>query len=221
LHPQVKPGPYVLLSVSDTGCGMSEEVKAHVFEPFFTTKGPGKGTGLGLATVFAIVTQWQGHCEVETAVGRGSSFNIYLPAVEGCQLSGDSAHDGKIPPRGSETIMLVEDEDGVRGITRMILQGLNYTVLEARSGEEAIRLCETHTDPIHLLITDVVMPKMGGRQVAEHVSAARQGIKTMFISGYTDDAIIRHGIEQSKVAFLKKPFTHLSLANKVREVLDY
>ncbi len=220
LHPHVKPGRYVVLSVSDTGCGMSEEVKAHIFEPFFTTKGPGKGTGLGLATVYGIVTQWGGHCEVETEVDRGSSFNIYFPALEGPQLSSDSSHDGKTPPRGRETIMLVEDEDRVRAITSKMLQGLNYTVLEARSGEEAIRLCQSHTDPIHLLITDVVMPKMCGQQVAEHVAACRQGIKTMFISGYTDDAIMRHGIEKSKVAFLQKPFTHLSLANKVREVLD-
>jgi PAS domain S-box-containing protein len=220
MHPHVKPGRYVVLSVSDTGFGMSEEVKTHIFEPFFTTKGPGKGTGLGLATVYGIVTQWGGHCEVETEVGRGASFNIYLPAVEGPQPTGESAHEGKTLPRGRETIMLVEDEDRVRAITSRILQGLNYTVLEARSGEEAIRLCETHTDPIHLLITDVVMPEMGGQQVAEHVAACRQGIKTMFISGYTDDAIMRHGIEKSKVAFLQKPFTHLSLANKVREVLD-
>jgi two-component system cell cycle sensor histidine kinase/response regulator CckA len=220
LHPHVKAGRYVMLSVSDTGCGMSEEVKARVFEPFFTTKGPGKGTGLGLATVYGIVTQCGGHCEVDTEPGRGSSFNIYLPAVNGPQTSGDSFHDGTDLPRGKETVMLVEDEDEVRNITRLILQALHYTVLEARSGQEAIRLCESHPGPIDLLVTDVVMPEMGGPQVSELVSARRQSIKTLFLSGYTDDAIVHHGILHSKVAFLQKPFTHVSLANKVREVLD-
>ncbi len=221
LHPHVRPGRYVRLSIRDTGSGMSEEVKAHIFEPFFTTKGPGKGTGLGLATVYGIVTQCGGHCEVHTELGRGSEFNVYFPAVDGQPLSSDSFHDGNPLPRGKETVLLVEDEEQVRAITKLMLQALDYTVLEARSGVEAIRLCELHAKPIELLITDVVMPEMGGQQVAERVRARRQGIKALFLSGYADDAIVRHGILKSEVTFLQKPFTHAGLANKVREVLDH
>jgi two-component system, cell cycle sensor histidine kinase and response regulator CckA len=220
-HSDIKPGRYVSLSVTDTGSGMSEQVKARIFEPFFTTKGPGNGTGLGLATVYGIVTQNGGHCEVETELGRGSSFRIYFPSVVDQYPGNGSNHDCKSPPHGKETILLVEDEDEVRAITKRILQSLEYTVLEARCAEQAIRACETHVNPIHLLITDVVMPEMCGQQVAKHVAARRKGIKTLFLSGYTDDAIMRHGISKSEVAFLQKPFTKQSLAKKVREVLGY
>ncbi len=219
-HPEVKPGRYVMLAVSDTGLGMSQETKAHIFEPFFTTKGPGKGTGLGLATAYGIVTQIGGHFEVHTAVGQGTSFNIYLPSVNDSVPSGKSHHGTKIVPHGKETILLVEDEDAVRKITKLTLQSLDYTVLEAENGDEALRICERHVEPIHLLMTDVVMPGMGGRQVAERLSACRRGIKVLFLSGYTDDAVVRHGIMKAEVAFLQKPFTPIGLATKVREVLD-
>jgi two-component system cell cycle sensor histidine kinase/response regulator CckA len=220
MHPEVKAGRYVMMAVSDTGFGMSDDTKARIFEPFFTTKGLGKGTGLGLATVYGIVTQNGGHLEVDTAVGQGASFKIYLPSVDGIPLSGKSHHGTKIVPHGKETILLVEDEDAVRKITKLILQSLEYTVLEAVNGAEAVRVCERHPEPIHLLMTDVVMPQMGGRQVAERLAACRQGIKVLFISGYTDDAVVRHGILEAEVAFLQKPFTPMGLARKVREVLD-
>jgi PAS domain S-box-containing protein len=220
LHPEVKPGHYVMLAVSDGGCGMSQETKARIFEPFFTTKGPGKGTGLGLATVYGIVKQCGGHIGVYTELGRGTTFTIYLPTVEEKLLSGKSPHGSKVAPHGNETILLVEDDDAVRAITKLALQSLDYTVLEARNGEEAVRICERHTEPIQLLITDVVMPEMGGRQVAERLTARKQGIKVLFLSGYTDDAVVRHGVIQAEVAFLQKPFTPMALANKVRDVLD-
>lgn len=220
LHPEVKPGRYVMLAVSDNGSGMNDATKTHIFEPFFTTKGPGKGTGLGLATVYGIVKQCGGHIGVYTELGHGTSFKIYLPPVEDKVSSGKSLHDPKVAPHGNETVLLVEDEDAVRAITKLSLQSLDYTVLEARNGEEAVRICERHTEPIHLLITDVVMPEMGGRQVAERLAACKQGIKVLFLSGYTDDAVVRHGILQAEVAFLQKPFTPMALANKVRDVLD-
>jgi PAS domain S-box-containing protein len=220
LHPQVKPGRYVMLAVRDTGSGMSEETKAHIFEPFFTTKGPGKGTGLGLATVYGIVTQGGGHLQVDTELGQGTSFNVYFPLVDSCRSASDSGYATKLIPHGKETILLVEDEAGVRAVTRLTLQALGYTVLEAVTGEEAIRICETYREPIDLLITDVVMPAMGGQQVAERVAACKQGIKVLFVSGYTDDAVVRHGVLESEVAFLQKPFTQASLGRKVREVLD-
>jgi two-component system, cell cycle sensor histidine kinase and response regulator CckA len=220
LHPEVKPGAYVMLAVSDTGSGMSQETKARIFEPFFTTKGLGQGTGLGLATVYGIVKQSEGHLDVHTDLGRGTSFKIYLPSVNGNQSSSKSNHGVKIAPHGKETILLVEDEESVRRMTKLALRSLDYTVLEAENGEQAIRVCEQHKQPIHLLMTDVVMPQMGGRQVAERLTACRQGIKVLFVSGYTDDAVVRHGVLQAEVAFLQKPFTQMGLARKVREVLD-
>ena len=220
LHPEVKPGRFVMVAVSDTGSGMSQETKGHIFEPFFTTKGPGKGTGLGLATVYGIVKQSGGHIAVHSELGQGTTFTIYLPPVEEKLLSGKSPHGSKVAPHGNETILLVEDDDAVRAITKLALQSLNYTVLEARNGEEAVRICERHTEPIQLLITDVVMPEMGGRQVAERLTARKQGIKVLFLSGYTDDAVVRHGVLQAEVAFLQKPFTPMALANKVLDVLD-
>jgi PAS domain S-box-containing protein len=220
MHPEVKPGPYVMLAVSDTGCGMSEETKARIFEPFFTTKGVGKGTGLGLATVFGIVKQSGGHVGVYSEPGRGATFKVYLPPVEERVPSGKSLHGLKVAPHGSETILLVEDEDAVRGITRLALQMHGYTVLEAKNGAEALKFCEQRQGPIHLLITDVVMPDMGGREVAESMTAFKPGIKILYLSGYTDDAVVRHGILQAEVAFLQKPFSPIALANKVREVLD-
>jgi CheY-like chemotaxis protein len=220
LHPQVKSGHYVKLAVSDTGTGMNQATKDRIFEPFFTTKEQGKGTGLGLATVYGIVTQSGGHIRVHSEIGQGTSFSIYFPSVETCQLSRKSSPHYKIAPRGNETIMLVEDEEAVRATTKLALQFLGYTVLEAESGAAAIRQCNSHPDPIHLLISDVVMPEMGGRLVAERVATIKPEIKVLFFSGYTDDAVVRHGISKSEVAFLQKPFKLEGLANKVREVLD-
>ena len=175
---------------------------------------------MGLATVYGIVKQSGGHIAVHSELGQGTTFTIYLPPVEEKLLSGKTPHGSKVAPHGNETIFLVEDDDAVRAITKLALQSLDYTVLEARNGEEAVRICERHTEPIQLLITDVVMPEMGGRQVAERLTARKQGIKVLFLSGYTDDAVVRHGVLQAEVAFLQKPFTPMALANKVRDVLD-
>jgi PAS domain S-box-containing protein len=218
-RPEVIPGRYVMLAVSDTGCGMTPEIQAHIFEPFFTTKGPGKGTGLGLATVYGIVKQSGGFIYLYSEPGRGTAFKIYLPAVEKRE-SEKSLHGVKLMPHGTETILLVEDEDAVRAVSRFALQTFGYNVLEANRPTEAIRLCEQHQGPIALLVTDIVMPGMGGRALTERISELRPGIKVLYVSGYTDDAVVRHGVLQADVAFLQKPFTPTSLANKVRQVLD-
>ena len=219
-HAEVKPGRYVLLAVSDTGCGMTEQVKAHIFEPFFTTKEPGKGTGLGLATVYGIVKQSGGYVYAYSEPGHGTTFKIYLPVVEDGVSSGMSHSDPKPMPHGSETILLVEDEDAVRALTRYTLQMQGYAVLEAKDGEEALRVAEKHQGGFHLLLTDVVMPRMGGRRLAEWLAQTQPGVKVLFLSGYTDDAVVRHGIVAAEVAFLQKPFTPSALSQKVREVLD-
>jgi PAS domain S-box-containing protein len=220
-HPNVKPGRYVMLRVSDTGSGMSRETQSHMFEPFFTTKGQGKGTGLGLAMVYGIVTQGGGHFEVQSELGWGTSFRIYLPSVDDAlPAAGKPFPSTPNAPRGDETVLLIEDEAGVRKITKMTLQSLGYTVLEAGNGVEALRVLEKHPEHIHLLITDVVMPEMGGRQVAERMTALRPLTRVLFLSGYPDDAVVRHGILKAETAFLQKPFKAMELAKKVREVLD-
>jgi two-component system, cell cycle sensor histidine kinase and response regulator CckA len=219
-RPEVQPGSYVVLAVSDTGHGMDEATKARIFEPFFTTKGPGKGTGLGLATVYGIVKQSGGCIYVYSEPGLGSTFKIYLPAVKDQIATRRSSPGTKPPLLGKETILLVEDEVAVRAITRYALQTFGYTVLEARDGPEAIRLCEEQKPMIHLLVSDVVMPEMSGRQLAERLAAIVPRLKVLYVSGYTDDAIVRHGVLEAGTAFLQKPFTPKALANKVREVLD-
>ena len=217
--PDLQPGPYVKLSVRDTGVGMDEITRSHIFEPFFTTKEFGQGTGLGLATVYGIVRQSGGHVEVVSSPGSGSTFNVYLPRTEGAVTQ--TSRGAKLgESRGSESILLVEDDFALRSLTRRILEMHGYTVAEAANGEEALRLARSSTDPIHLLVTDVVMPLMGGSKLAELLSAERPGIRVLYISGYTDDAVIRHGILQSETAFLHKPFTPSAFAQKVREVLD-
>jgi CheY-like chemotaxis protein len=218
-HVNVPPGRYVLLAVSDTGHGMTPEVKAHLFEPFFTTKEKGRGSGLGLATVYGIVKQSGGHVQVYSEPGVGTTFKIYLPRVEPARPVAPSSLPAALP-RGSETILLVEDEDAVRAITCHILRAGGYTVLEAADGDAARRACAEHGGPIHLLVSDVVMPGVGGRELAEQLLALHPEMKVLYLSGYTDDAIVRHGILQESVNFLQKPFSSGVLAHKVREVLD-
>jgi PAS domain S-box-containing protein len=218
-HPDIQPGPYVLLAVTDTGCGMDTATITRIFEPFFSTKGE-HGTGLGLATVHGIVKQSGGHVAVYSEVGHGTTFKVYLPRVEKTRTASGSRPGLSVMPRGSETILLVEDEDGVRALTRHVLRSCGYTVLEARDGGEAVRLAGGHRGRIDLLVTDVVMPRMGGREVAQRTAGLHPRMRVLFLSGYTDDAVVRHGILEAEVAFLQKPFTPASLAQKVREVLD-
>jgi two-component system, cell cycle sensor histidine kinase and response regulator CckA len=219
-HAEVKPGAYVMLAVSDTGCGMDEKTRARIFEPFFTTKGPDKGTGLGLAMVYGFIKQCSGHVFVHSEPGIGSTFKVYLPAVDGTPAAEKPQPAVTAMPHGDETILLVEDNPGVRALTRHALQTCGYAVLEASHGKEALHLASTHAGSIHLLVTDVVMPDIGGRAVAERVVTIKPGIKVLYLSGYTDDAVVRHGVLQSETAFLQKPFTPSSLAQKVRSVLD-
>jgi len=214
-----RPDPHVLLAVTDTGCGMDDATMARMFEPFFTTKGD-LGTGLGLATVYGIVRQSAGHLAVASEVGRGTMFRVYLPRAEKRQFASRSSADLSLMPQGEETILLAEDEEGVRALIRHVLQQCGYTVLEARDGPEALLLGEQNLGRIGLLLTDVVMPGMGGRDLAERLAELQPGVKVLFLSGYTDDAVVRHGIQTAEVAFLQKPFTPASLARKVREVLD-
>jgi signal transduction histidine kinase/CheY-like chemotaxis protein len=213
------PGHYVMLAVSDTGCGMSQEVRARIFEPFFTTKERGKGAGLGLATVFGIIKQSNGHVHVYSEPGVGTVFKVYLPLIEE-DIPAMRPNLGQAAPGGNETILLVEDEEAVRDLTVLALQMFGYSVLSASLGREAIQVCERHAGPIHLLISDVIMPEMGGRRVADAILELRPTIKVLFLSGYTDDAVVRHGILYDEVAFLQKPFTPHALARKVCEVLD-
>ena len=212
-------GYYVQLTVSDTGEGMSEEIKTQIFEPFFTTKEVGKGTGLGLATVYGIVSQAGGAISVESEVGKGTSFQILLPAVNRPDAVGNTGLN-RVPLRGNETILLAEDEEGVRRLARLALEMHGYTVLEAGSGAAAVRVAASHSGQIHLLVTDVVMPDGGGRQLTDTIRAIRPRVAVLYMSGYMDDAVVRHGIETSTDAFLQKPFTPTTLARKVRDVID-
>ena len=218
-HAAALPGRYVLLAMSDTGSGMPPEVRDRIFEPFFTTKGIGRGTGLGLAVVHGIVQQSGGIVQVYSELGVGTVFKIYLPAVEETPI--DLA-DGNRPevPRGTETILLVEDENSVRELTARVLGEFGYTVLVAPGGEEALLLVDGQESNIDLLITDVVMPALSGRELAELLRTRHRGLKILFVSGYTDDVVVRHGVLQADVSFLPKPFTLAALAGKVREVLD-
>jgi len=219
-HADCKPGRYVRLAVSDDGCGMSAEVQAHVFEPFFTTKGPGQGTGLGLATVYGIVKQSGGTVNVYSELEFGTTIKIFLPSVE---TPAAATENDQLAPRvmgGYESILVVEDEDAVRAIAVLALQTQGYTVLQADSGRKALRIAEKYPVEIDMLMTDVVMPGMSGRELAAAILERSPSLKLLYVSGYTDDAIVRHGILQEEVAFLQKPYTPLSLARKVREVLD-
>jgi len=219
-HFPAKPGRYVMLAVTDTGCGMDAETQSHIFEPFFTTKEPGKGTGLGLATVYGIVKQSEGYIRVYSEQGVGTSFKIYLPRVEDEAEPEESLVVSASVAQGTETVLLVEDEAMVRRLARKVLAQHGYKVLEACDGEEALSLAAQHPGPIDLLLTDTVMPKLSGREVASRLAARFPDLKVVFMSGYTDDAVVRHGVLEAGVPFLQKPFTPDALACKLRDVLD-
>ena len=220
LHPPVIPGPYVMFAVADTGCGMDRATQTRIFDPFFTTKELGKGTGLGLATVYGIVKQSGGYIWVYSEVAKGTVFKVYLPRVESATTRMSHPHPDAAPQPGTETILLAEDSESLREMAREYLESLGYTVLEAGSGEEALKRANEFDGVIHLLLTDVVMPEMGGRELADRIAFKRPTIKTLFISGYTDDAVVRHGVLASDVPFLQKPYRPKALARKIREVLD-
>ncbi len=220
LHAPVVPGPYVMLAVSDTGIGMDSETQGRIFEPFFTTKEMGKGTGLGLATVYGIVKQSGGYIWVYSEPGYGTTFKIYLPRTEeAAETHAESAAQAK-PLEGSETILVVEDDQNVRSLARKILERYGYTVLDARDPEDALEICRRHAGSIHLTVTDVVMPKMSGPELAEALHAIRPDLKILYMSGYAGAAIIKNGVLKPGTAFLQKPITPDTLARKVREVLD-
>jgi len=220
-HIDAQPGRHVMLAVSDTGIGMDEETQSHLFEPFFTTKERGKGTGLGLSTVYGIVKQSGGSIYVYSEPGQGATFKVYLPRIDEVA---ETPRPFAVPVelvQGSETILLVEDEDMVRDLAQRILLQSGYTVLEARDADEAIRLCEQQRAPIHLMMTDVVLPGgMSGPDLVKHLKTSRPEIRVLYVSGYTDNAIVYHGVLDPGVTFLQKPFTPDDLARKVRQVLD-
>jgi nitrogen-specific signal transduction histidine kinase/ActR/RegA family two-component response regulator len=216
--PDLPPGRYVRLAVSDTGSGMNDQVKARLFEPFFTTKEAGKGTGLGLSVVHGAVRQSGGRIDVYSEVGVGSVFKILLPASEEKQAA--SSIQSRPTRGGTETILLVEDEESVRKLSRITLETHGYTVLEADHGAVAIKVASGHQGRIHLVVTDVVMPSMGGPELVDVLRLNDPGLKVLYVSGYTDDAIIRHGMIQGDEAFLQKPFTPMALARKVRALLE-
>jgi two-component system cell cycle sensor histidine kinase/response regulator CckA len=217
---EIRPGPYVALVVSDTGSGMDEVIKARIFEPFFTTKERGSGTGLGLATVYGIVKQSGGYVWVYSELGEGTTFRIYLPRTASESVEVHRAAEQPAVPRGAETILVVEDEPLVRGLASRVLAKNGYRVLTAANGAEALRASAESTNPIDLVVSDLVMPEMGGRELAEQLRTRHSGVRVLFMSGYTEDAALRRAVLRPGEAFLAKPFTPDALARKVREVLD-
>jgi len=222
-HPNLIPGDYVMLAVSDTGTGMTDEVKKHLFEPFFTTKPKGKGTGLGLTTCQTIINQSGGHIGVYSEEGKGTTFKVYFPRVgQAPQVATAAAATGLEPlPRGTETLLVVEDEPALRLLAHGVLAGQGYEVLLAANGQDGLRVAREHKgSPIRLAVTDVIMPQMSGKVMADWLRATYPDIKVLFTSGYTDDAIAHHGVLDAGGAFLSKPYTPAILTRKVREMLD-
>jgi two-component system cell cycle sensor histidine kinase/response regulator CckA len=218
-HGEITPGPHVLLAISDSGIGMTDEVRKRLFEPFFTTKAAGAGTGLGLATVFGVVRQSGGAIYVYSEEGRGTTFKIYLPASSE-PMSEPVQEDQPTSRRGTETVVVVEDDPSVRELVKLMLEGFGYEILAAPDGDSAARLCHEHPGGVDLLLTDVVMPDIGGRVLAERLIALFPDLRVLFMSGYSDEAVFRHGIIRPDTAFIEKPFSQAGLARKVREVLD-
>jgi two-component system, cell cycle sensor histidine kinase and response regulator CckA len=218
-HPYLKPGPYVMLTVSDTGIGMDAETRARIFEPFFSTKADGKGTGLGLSTVFGIVKQSAGAINAYSEPGHGTKFKVYFPRCEEAPVI-LTTNEAAPLAGGSETILLVDDAAPLRGLTRLLLEGCGYTVLDSGDPAEAMSIAELHKGPLPLLITDVVMPGFSGRVLADRLRAARPETKVLYTSGYADDEVVQHGLVGADCAFLEKPFTRDALIRKVREILD-
>jgi len=219
-HSIVPPGEYVMLAVTDSGSGIPPEHLSHIFEPFFTTKEEGKGTGLGLATVYGIVKQNSGFIWVYSEPRMGTTFKIYLPRVQQEIAEIQPSKPVELPLRGSETLLLVEDEAAVRESARQFLAQNGYTVLEAANGEDALRVSKDHAGAIHLMISDVVMPKMGGARLAELLLADRPAMKVLFVSGYAEKTVLRHGNIDVTIRFLQKPFSLKMLGRKIREVLE-
>lgn len=218
-HREARAGRHVMLAITDTGAGMSPEVKSRIFEPFFTTKPPGKGTGLGLATVYGIVRQSGGQIEVYSEIGHGSAFKIYLPTIDAGVPVENEGVPREAEGRGTETVLVVEDEEAVRTMAVVALQHYGYAPLAAADGEEALRMLRHHAGTVDIMVTDVVMPGMSGTELAEDARRIRPSMKVMFVSGYTDDAVVRHGLLRADVAFLQKPYTPVILARKLRQVL--
>jgi len=218
-HPDTTPGDYIMMAVSDTGIGMDEDTRSKVFEPFFTTKDKGQGTGLGLSTCYGIVKQNGGNIRVYSEPGVGSTFKVYLPRTYESRGEDRKSTEEDLPG-GTETILVAEDEPAVRKMIHRILSGRGYTVIEASHGDEAVAVATEYTEPIHLLLTDIIMPHMGGKGAAKIIQCSHPGIHILFMSGYTDNSIVHHGVLDPGVAFLQKPFTPQSLLKKIRDVLD-
>jgi CheY-like chemotaxis protein len=219
-HAGVRPGAYVMLAVSDTGSGMDAETRAHIFEPFFTTKEKGKGTGLGLASVYGTVKQSGGYIWVYSEPGHGTTIKVYLPRIEEAVEEVAKSESLPVSLRGSGTILLVEDEEAVRDLVRESLQDNGYRVLEAKDGAEALQISKRYKDPIHLLLTDVIMPGMNGRELAQRLAFSHPDMKILYMSGYTENAVVHCGVLDLGMALLQKPFTRDQLAQRVREHLD-